>query len=173
MLYSVPLNCCHTCKTKSHYTCLCLHHAHVSKLSCVSQQGDHSALYSSYPTLSLTSVTLPSTDEHGCQSQHVSNSNFTSIKHPLLLPSPHSLIMANPYHISSIIINNGNFWHQAYSIPQVSIFIRLKRHPSPLCPPLKSIKWSSPQNDSCHRRNSTIHHAPHGAGWQMGQWCWQ
>ena len=26
-------------------------------------------------------------DKHGCQSQHVSNSNSTSIKHPLLLPS--------------------------------------------------------------------------------------
>ena len=31
-------------KAKSHYTCLCLCHSHVSELSCVSQWGDHSVL---------------------------------------------------------------------------------------------------------------------------------
>ena len=33
-------------------------------------------------------TTVPHGDEHGCRSQHVSNSNSTSVKHLSLLPSP-------------------------------------------------------------------------------------
>ena len=95
-------------------------------------------------------------DEHGCWSQHVSNSNSTSIKHLLLLPY-HS----QPYHTQSIIyypsfIINGNSWCWAYSIPIVLIFPIFSRLPSPLCPPFNSVKWSSPQSNSCHRRYSPI-----------------
>ena len=65
--------------------------------------------------------TMPTVDEHGCQSQHIFNSDSISIKYPLPLPSLHSLLMANPSHIQSILIIKGNFQHWAYSIPQVSI----------------------------------------------------
>ena len=55
----------------------------------------------------ITAVIKPFADEHGCRSQHVSNSNSTSVKHLSLLPSPtassqptqpHSI-----HHLSSII----------------------------------------------------------------------
>ena len=50
------------------------------------------------------------TDRHGCRSWHVSNSNSTSVKHLLLLPSPHSLITANPTMLnpSSIIHHSSS-----------------------------------------------------------------
>ena len=72
-------------------------------------------------------------------------------------PQPHH---SQPYHAQSIIYHpsfdiNGNSWYQAYSIT-VSIFLIFSRLPSPLCPPLNSVKWSSPQNNSCHRRYSPI-----------------
>ena len=38
-------------------------------------------------TFPVSCLTVPA-DEHGCQSQHVSNSNSTSVKHLSLLPSP-------------------------------------------------------------------------------------
>ena len=68
-------------------------------------------------------------------------------------PQPHH---SQPYHAQSIIyhpsfIINGNFRYRAYSIT-VSIFPIFNRLPSPICPPLNSVKWPSPQNDSCHRR---------------------
>ena len=73
-------------------------------------------------------------------------------------PQPHH---SQPYHTQSIIYHssfviNGNSWYQACSIPKVSIFPIFNRLPSPLHPPLNSVKWSSPQNDSCHRRYSPI-----------------
>ena len=94
-------------------------------------------------------------DEHGCQSQHVSNSNSASIKHLSLLPSP-TASSQQPYHTQSIIYHpsfviNGNSRYQAYSTT-ISIFPIFSRLPSPIHPPLNSVKWSSPQNDSCHRR---------------------
>ena len=59
-------------------------------------------------------------------------------------PQPHH---SQPYHTQSIIyhpsfIINGNSRYQAYSIPIVSIFSVFSRLPSPLCPPLNSVKWS-------------------------------
>ena len=63
-------------------------------------------------------------------------------------PQPHAQSII--YHPSFII--NGNFWYRAYSIPNFSIFPIFSRLPSLLRPPLNSVKWSSPQNDSCHRR---------------------
>ena len=72
-------------------------------------------------------------------------------------PQPHH---SQPYHAQSItyhpsFIINGNSWYWAYSIT-ISIFLIFNRLPSLLCPPLNSVKWSSPQNDSCHRRYSPI-----------------
>ena len=68
-------------------------------------------------------------------------------------PQPHH---SQPYHAQSIIyhpsfIIDGNSRYWAYSTI-VSIFPIFNRLPSPLCPPLNSVKWSSPQNNSCHRR---------------------
>ena len=73
-------------------------------------------------------------------------------------PQPHH---SQPYHAQSIIyhpsfIINGNSWYWAYSIPPLLIFPIFNRPPSLLRPPLNSVKWSSPQNDSCHRRYSPI-----------------
>ena len=73
-------------------------------------------------------------------------------------PQPHH---SQPYHTQSIIyhpsfIINGNSQYWAYSIPIVPIFPIFNRLPSPICPPLNSVKWSSPQNDSCHRRHSPV-----------------
>ena len=46
-------------------------------------------------------------DEHGCQSQHVSNSNSASVKHFSLLPSPTASLQPtlprSIHHLSSII----------------------------------------------------------------------
>ena len=72
-------------------------------------------------------------------------------------PQPHH---SQPYHAQSIIyhpsfIINGNSWYQAYSTT-VSIFPIFSRLPSLIHPPPNSVKWSSPQNDSCHRRYSPI-----------------
>ena len=72
-------------------------------------------------------------------------------------PQPHH---SQPYHAQSIIYHpsfviNGNSLYQAYSIT-ISIFPIFNRLPSPLRPPLNSVKWSSPQNNSCHRRYSPI-----------------
>ena len=68
-------------------------------------------------------------------------------------PQPHH---SQPYHTQSIIyhpsfIINGNSRYRAYSTT-ISIFLIFSRLPSLICPPLNSVKWSSPQNDSCHRR---------------------
>ena len=73
-------------------------------------------------------------------------------------PQPHH---SKPYHAQPIIyhpsfIINGNSWYWAYSIPNVSIFTIFSWLPSPIHPHLNSVKWSSPQNDSCHRRYSSI-----------------
>ena len=72
-------------------------------------------------------------------------------------PQPHH---SQPHHAQSIIYHpsfviNGNSWYRAYSTT-ISIFPIFSRLPSPLCPPLNSVKWSSPQNNSCHRRYSPI-----------------
>ena len=98
---------------------------------------------------------FPSGDKHGCRSQHISNSNSTSVKHLSLLPSPTASSQPT-LHTQSIIyhpsfIINGNSQYRAYSTI-ILIFPIFSRLPSPLCPPLNSVKWSSPQNDSCHRR---------------------
>ena len=68
---------------------------------------------------------------------------------------------SQPYHAQSIIyhpsfIINGNSQYWAYSIPHILIFPIFNRPSSPLRPPLNSVKWSSPQNDSCYRRYSPI-----------------
>ena len=57
-------------------------------------------------------------------------------------PQPHH---SQPYHTQSIIyhpsfIINGNSQYQAYSITTVSIFPIFSRLPSPLRPPLNSVK---------------------------------
>ena len=72
-------------------------------------------------------------------------------------PQPHH---SQPYHAQSIIYHplfviNGNSRYWAYSIT-ISIFLIFNRLPCLLRPPLNSVKWSSPQNDSCHRRYSPI-----------------
>ena len=96
-------------------------------------------------------------DKHGCWSQHVSNSILippvSNTFHFCHHPQPHH---SQPYHAQSIIyhpsfIINGNSKYWAYSIT-ISIFLIFNRLPSLLCPPLNSVKWSSPQNNSCHRR---------------------
>ena len=73
-------------------------------------------------------------------------------------PQPHH---SRPYHTQSIIyypsfVINGNSWYWAYSIPNISIFPIFSRLPSLLCPPFNSVKWSIPQNNSCHKRYSPI-----------------
>ena len=72
-------------------------------------------------------------------------------------PQPHH---SQPYHTQSItyhssFVINGNSWYRAYSIT-ISIFTIFSRLPSLIHPPLNSVKWSSPQNNSCHRRYSPI-----------------
>ena len=72
-------------------------------------------------------------------------------------PQPHH---SQPYHAQTIIyqpsfVINGNSQYQAYSTI-ILIFPIFSRLPSPICPPLNSVKWSSPQNNSCHRRYSPI-----------------
>ena len=57
------------------------------------------------------------------------------------------------YHPSSIINGNSRYWGYSITILIFPIFNRL---PSLIHPPLNSVKWSSPQNDSCHRRYSPI-----------------
>ena len=73
-------------------------------------------------------------------------------------PQPHH---SQPYHAQSIIyhpsfIINGNSQYWAYSITTISIFPIFSRLPSPICPTLNSVKQSSPQNNSCHRRYSPV-----------------
>ena len=58
-------------------------------------------------------------DEHGCRSQHVSNSNSASVKHLLLLPSPTAssqpTLPHSIHHLSSII-------HHQWQLPISSLF---------------------------------------------------
>ena len=86
-------------------------------------------------------------------------------------PQPHHI---QPYHAQSVIyhssfIINGNSWYRAYSIPNVLIFPIFSRLPSPLCPSLNSVKWSSPQNNSCHRRYSVRATLKHHGGYAVTQ----
>ena len=72
-------------------------------------------------------------------------------------PQPHH---SQPYHPQSIIYHpsfviNGYFRYRAYSIT-ILIFSIFNRLPSLIHPPLNSVKCSSPQNDSSHRRYSPI-----------------
>ena len=57
-------------------------------------------------------------DEHGCRSQHVSNSNSASVKHLSLLPSPTALsqptLPRSIHHLSSII-------HHQWQLPISSL----------------------------------------------------
>ena len=57
-------------------------------------------------------------DKHGCWSQHLSNSNSTSVKHLLLLPSPTASSQPTPpcsiHHLSFII-------HHQWQLPILSL----------------------------------------------------
>ena len=99
-------------------------------------------------------------DEHGCWSQHVSNFNSANVKHLLLLPSPTAssqpTLPCSIHHLSCIICHQWQLPISSLLNPLVSIFLIFNRPPSPLRPPLNSVKWSSPQNNSCHGRYNTI-----------------
>ena len=66
----------------------------------------------------LRTYHIPCNDQHGCQSQHISNSNSTSVKHLSLLPSPTAssqpTLPCSIHHPSSII-------HHQWQLPISSL----------------------------------------------------
>ena len=116
-----------------HYWCPLMFTTHVHYSSAHPSSGmnsDHMLpiLTSSFygprtesPTLSTPPAVIDLVllaDEHGCRSQHVSNSNSASIKHLSLLPSPiassQPTLPRSIHHLSSII-------HHQWQLPISSL----------------------------------------------------
>ena len=85
-------------------------------------------------------------DKHGCWSQHVSNSNSTSIKHLSLLPSPTAssqpTLPHSTHHLLSII-------HHQWQLPISSLL-------NPPCLDFPNIHWYTEKLTKCLESNVRV-----------------